>query len=569
MSNLIKQIVKGEGDSQTIKIIVRDNERGAQGEQGEQGQAATIAAGNAYSVPATYQPSVINTGTSSEAVFDFYIPHGEVDWGDIDGTITDQKDLKEYLDKVDTALQPDDIDYTVMQDLSVGTNGSTSILQLDADKVNLKNGETTTKTIPLPVASSVQAGVMNSATFDAVANNSANIQTILSGMVAVSGLPSAPTQAELTTAWEAASGLTELSNYARMLDVDNDKYWTYYTNTNTWYAGSADIQVAVSTFTNSSEGTILGSTTTGQVYAESNGTGSVNGWDSLTAQVEDNTANKLATTNLTVASSLDKTTSGSGSSTVVQLGVADGGVSTAKLADGAVTRGKLAQYAANNVFTENNLSPSSDTVAAWKTLLGNTEGVYWTWYTQTSRFAKQPSQYGFLETVIKGAEIYQRWHSQSGGIESYRAGNGTGWYGQSGNAGVFRQIADNSQVATQTGSIISNNWFYSLVRYGNVVQFNLTAAVSTSENPVDNFVDGSWNKVPSGYRPIEVTGADTNAKGAICNFQQITAPGTTEDQGSWRIDNNGAFHLYTNGWAASQKRFSGSTTWITNDAWPS
>ena len=76
--NVIKQILRdGEDGTQTIKMIVRDNERGPQGEKGDPGDTATITAGNAYSVPAGSNPSVINTGTSSDAVFDFYIPKGD------------------------------------------------------------------------------------------------------------------------------------------------------------------------------------------------------------------------------------------------------------------------------------------------------------------------------------------------------------------------------------------------------------------------------------------------------------------------------------------------------------
>lgn len=76
--NVIKQIVKdGDYGSQTIKMIVKDNERGPQGEKGDTGEAATITAGQAYSVPTTSSPAVINTGTSTNAVFDFYIPKGE------------------------------------------------------------------------------------------------------------------------------------------------------------------------------------------------------------------------------------------------------------------------------------------------------------------------------------------------------------------------------------------------------------------------------------------------------------------------------------------------------------
>ena len=35
MANVIRQIVCGSGDTQTINMIVRNNERGAQGAQGE------------------------------------------------------------------------------------------------------------------------------------------------------------------------------------------------------------------------------------------------------------------------------------------------------------------------------------------------------------------------------------------------------------------------------------------------------------------------------------------------------------------------------------------------------
>ena len=76
-TNVIKQTIVGEPNSQTIKMVVRSNERGPQGEQGEAGTAATIAAGNAYSVPSDQAPTVLNSGTSSAAVFDFYIPKGE------------------------------------------------------------------------------------------------------------------------------------------------------------------------------------------------------------------------------------------------------------------------------------------------------------------------------------------------------------------------------------------------------------------------------------------------------------------------------------------------------------
>lgn len=77
MTNVIKQIVKGSGDSQSIKMIVKDNERGPQGEQGEPGVAATISVGDTSTLPAGSVATVQNTGTSSAAVFAFGIPKGD------------------------------------------------------------------------------------------------------------------------------------------------------------------------------------------------------------------------------------------------------------------------------------------------------------------------------------------------------------------------------------------------------------------------------------------------------------------------------------------------------------
>ena len=293
MTNVIKQIVSGEGDGQTIKMIVRDNERGPQGAQGVPGAAATIKAGEAYAVPGGNPPAVINSGTSTNAVFDFYIPRTSAAWGDVTGNIDNQRDLKPYLDKAENSVQPEDINYTVVSDLEVDSNTSTSSINFDAAKVNLMSGTVSSKDIPLPVASSTEAGVMNSSTFDAVVDNSTKIRAILGGMVAVSGLPENPTQAELTTAWQTATGLSAPGNYSKILDVDNSKYWTYFTNTSLWYHGSADIDASVAPFTNLTDGTIKGSTNVGQIFAESDGTGSVNGWDALTSQVANNTNNMV------------------------------------------------------------------------------------------------------------------------------------------------------------------------------------------------------------------------------------------------------------------------------------
>lgn len=186
------------------------------------------------------------------------------------------------------------INKSVVTDIIVDDNPSTTTIQLDATKTNIKTSTTATSNLPLPVASSTQAGVMNTATFNAVTQNTSDIEALTNGAVAITGLAANPTQAALTSAWKTATGLTTLMNRAGIYDVTNTKYWTYYTNDTTWHYTTGAATVTVNTFTNDSEGIIKGSTATGQVFAENDGTGSVNGWDTLSSAVADNTS-KLST----------------------------------------------------------------------------------------------------------------------------------------------------------------------------------------------------------------------------------------------------------------------------------
>lgn len=212
---------------------------------------------------------------------------------------------------VATAIQPADINKTVTTDIALNPTVSTSSVQLNESKVNLMSGTTTSETIALPVASTTQAGIMNSSTFDAITANTNNLNAIMNGAVAITGLSASPSQSDLTTAWLAQTNLPALINRASIYDVSNDKVWTYYSNDATWHAASNTSQVTVSTFTNSSEGTILGSTNNGQIYAESDGTGSVNGWDTLTGNVSTNAGN-ISSLQTSVAGKQDSLTAGTG-----------------------------------------------------------------------------------------------------------------------------------------------------------------------------------------------------------------------------------------------------------------
>lgn len=257
----------------------------------------------------------------------------------------DRKDEDEALDTrltvvegiAATAVQPADINRVVTTDVSVDS-GVTSTVQINESKVNLSTGTTSTDNVVLPVASHDQAGVMNSSIYDAVATNSSNISAILGGAVAISGLSANPSQSDLTTAWQNETGLTTLINRASIFDVDNSKVWTYYSNDTTWYASSSSSQVTISPFTNNSAGIILGSTSTGQVFAESNGTGSVNGWDTLSGTVSTNSSD-ISDIQLAISGKLIADPVGVGSTVSTPSNVAY--VGTNNIVDGAVTSDKL------------------------------------------------------------------------------------------------------------------------------------------------------------------------------------------------------------------------------------
>lgn len=193
--------------------------------------------------------------------------------------------LEGDINTINTAINKD-----VITDLELNSNPSTTVVQLDKMKTNIKTSTTSTGSVALPVASSTQAGVMNSATFNAIAKNTQDIANIIGEVVAVTGLPANPTQTQLTNAWLTASGESTLINGAGIYDVTNTKRWTYYANDTTWHYLDAEGSVQVNTWTNSAAGIVKGSTSAGQIFAESDGTGSVNGWDTLTAQVSTNTS---------------------------------------------------------------------------------------------------------------------------------------------------------------------------------------------------------------------------------------------------------------------------------------
>lgn len=179
------------------------------------------------------------------------------------------------------------------------TNTSTVTLIKTTGAIN--SNSTTDTELPLPVASETQAGVLNPTIYTTIQNNAAQISAILEGSVLIEGLAADVTQEQLTAAWKTETGLDDIINGAKIYDKANGKVWTYYSNVSEWE--SADVvnpELEISQFTNTQAGTIKGSATgDGKIYAESDGTGSVLGWDVVKTSIANNTT-AISTINTTL-----------------------------------------------------------------------------------------------------------------------------------------------------------------------------------------------------------------------------------------------------------------------------
>lgn len=211
------------------------------------------------------------------------ISMGEINTEYLERLITEEMNARQAAD-LELSQRIEAIEDTSVQfDTTVTGDSSTVTLTKTTGKLNSTPNSTA---LPLPVASSISAGVMNPSTFNAVQQNANTIDSILDGAVAVSGLSASPTQEALRTAWETATGLTTLINRASIFDVDNQKLWYYFKNTDEWYFVNNTPEVKVAQFTNEMAGLIKGSNDPGQIFAEADGRGSVVGWDGMRHDID-------------------------------------------------------------------------------------------------------------------------------------------------------------------------------------------------------------------------------------------------------------------------------------------
>ena len=190
------------------------------------------------------------------------------------------------------------------------TQGSVASGSVVVDAVSAKlrlvkvSGESEDSVIP--IASASQTGMMNAQTYAGITNLDARVSALegKNTTVYVTFPNSDPDQATITSVFTTKAGRPPVAgDYA----VDIAKNLTYGYDGTTWTKVGSD--VGIPQFALDTPGLIKGNDEDGTVFAESDGTGSVKGWDELKQSVQNNTeavAGKqaaliTATASLTVA----------------------------------------------------------------------------------------------------------------------------------------------------------------------------------------------------------------------------------------------------------------------------
>lgn len=159
-------------------------------------------------------------------------------------------------------------------------NSSTIIM----DYIRINGNE---QNVPLPAVSTTNAGILNANDYKFFQEYDARIRAVEQGLkIYLVELPSDnPSSQQITLAytsqWPDAPN-PPLEGTVVVDPARNNLSYRWNTQSNTWYKIS---EVAIQQFTNTTLGTIKGSTQDGEVQANADGTGSVTGWDTIKGNI--------------------------------------------------------------------------------------------------------------------------------------------------------------------------------------------------------------------------------------------------------------------------------------------
>lgn len=192
----------------------------------------------------------------------------------------------QYKNELDAL--PSKLDKDLVTNIDTSVSGDN--ININIKYINLDNNNEQTITKPLSPVTDTTPGLMTSEDFNALNTLKSKVENLEGKTTRLLYTESTnPTKEEINT---FVIGLGYTSPFEGIAVVIEQTYhiWHYYSNDNIGWKD--DGQDTVSAFTNDIAGIIKGSRETeGKVYAESDGTGSVNGWDALTTKINNHIDN--------------------------------------------------------------------------------------------------------------------------------------------------------------------------------------------------------------------------------------------------------------------------------------
>lgn len=195
------------------------------------------------------------------------------------GGITTVSDaLNDFIETIDTAINKN-----VVKALEVTQSGD--VVNISATLVNIQTGVESTLTARIPLANSMNAGAMSPADVRAIANLTTRVSALENVNIHLLYTEELhPTPAEIEQ-FVRNEGYTDTSLWTNItvdvLGITN--VWRYYDTQHGWVEQVPSVNQA----TNTTLGIVKGSQDDGKVYAENDGTMSVNGWDDLQGVILD------------------------------------------------------------------------------------------------------------------------------------------------------------------------------------------------------------------------------------------------------------------------------------------
>ena len=180
-------------------------------------------------------------------------------------------------------ITEDKLKVDVLNNASIRTENDA--MYLDLNKINLDTKVTGTIPVLLTLADSTKSGIMSKSDYSTLHSLVTRVNTLegkTTRLLYTDG--GNPTAEEINTFVEGEGYTSPFSGIAVVV-AGTYHVWHYYENDNIgWRDDGVD---TVNTFTNTAPGMIKGTATDGKVFAETDGTGSVYGWDNLLTRVSE------------------------------------------------------------------------------------------------------------------------------------------------------------------------------------------------------------------------------------------------------------------------------------------